>query len=117
MLTGWERQQKSRMLGESTIRSRLVLLRRFADFAVSVVGTPADVEDRSPVRLHTPRQIPLSAPVSPLILTGLDEWRPRNHQLRDWLRPSRSVVLPMSSQGASPWTGRLTRNEDGAGRA
>ena len=47
MLTGWERQQKSRMLGESTIRSRLALLRRFTDFADSYPWswTPADVED------------------------------------------------------------------------
>lgn len=47
MLTGWERQQKSRMLGEATIRSRLALLRRFTDFADSYPWswTPGDVED------------------------------------------------------------------------
>jgi integrase/recombinase XerC len=47
MLTGWERQQKSRMLGESTISSRLALLRRFTDFADSYPWSwsPADVED------------------------------------------------------------------------
>jgi integrase/recombinase XerC len=47
MLTGWERQQKSRMLGESTISSRLALLRRFTEFADSYPWswTPADVED------------------------------------------------------------------------
>ena len=47
MVTGWERQQKSRMLGEGTVSSRLALVRRFADFAESYPWswTPADVED------------------------------------------------------------------------
>jgi integrase/recombinase XerC len=47
MVTGWERQQKSRMLGEATIRPRLALLRRFTEFAESYPWswTPADVED------------------------------------------------------------------------
>ena len=47
MLDGWERQQKSRMLGESTIGPRTALLRRFADFAESYPWswTPRDVED------------------------------------------------------------------------
>lgn len=47
MVTGWERQQKSRMLGEATVSSRLALVRRFADFAESYPWswTPADVED------------------------------------------------------------------------
>ncbi|WP_232333601.1 tyrosine-type recombinase/integrase [Agromyces laixinhei] len=33
MLTGWERQQKSRLLSPSTIGPRIALLRRFAEFA------------------------------------------------------------------------------------
>lgn len=47
MVDGWERQQKSRMLGESTIGPRTALLRRFADFAESYPWswTPGDVED------------------------------------------------------------------------
>ncbi|PZS30015.1 MAG: integrase, partial [Pseudonocardiales bacterium] len=47
MVTGWERQQRSRMLGEGTISSRLTLVRRFAVFAESYPWswTPADVED------------------------------------------------------------------------
>lgn len=47
MLSGWERQQRSRMLGEATIRARVSLLRRFAEFAESYpwAWTPGDVED------------------------------------------------------------------------
>ena len=47
MVTGWGRQQKSRMLGEATIKPRLALLRRFTEFAESYPWswTPADVED------------------------------------------------------------------------
>jgi len=40
MLTGWARQQRSRLLGEKTIADRLRLVRRFADFAESY---PVDV--------------------------------------------------------------------------
>ncbi|CCG02358.1 Integrase [Blastococcus saxobsidens DD2] len=47
MLTGWARQQKSRMLSDATVSSRLSLLRRFTEFAGSYPWswTPADVED------------------------------------------------------------------------
>ena len=47
MLTGWARQQRSRLLGEKTIADRLRLVRRFADFAESYPWTwgPGDVED------------------------------------------------------------------------
>jgi site-specific recombinase XerD len=47
MLTGWERQQRSRMLGEATVSSRTALLRRFAAFVESYPWswTAADVED------------------------------------------------------------------------
>jgi integrase/recombinase XerC len=47
MLTGWERQQKSRMLSDITVSSRLSLLRRFTEFAETYPWswTAADVED------------------------------------------------------------------------
>lgn len=47
MLTGWGRQQRSRMLGEPTITDRLRLVRRFAAFAEAYPWTwgPGDVED------------------------------------------------------------------------
>jgi site-specific recombinase XerD len=47
MLTGWGRQQKSRMLGDVTVANRLRLIRRFADFAESYPWAwgPGDVED------------------------------------------------------------------------
>ena len=47
MLTGWTRQQQSRLLTSSTITSRVSLLRRFASFAESYPWswTAADVED------------------------------------------------------------------------
>jgi integrase/recombinase XerC len=47
MLTGWARQQKSRMLSDATVDARLALLRRFTEFAESYPWswTPADVED------------------------------------------------------------------------
>jgi integrase/recombinase XerC len=47
MLSGWSRQQQSRMLGAATIGSRLTLLRRFTEFAESYPWswTAADVED------------------------------------------------------------------------
>jgi site-specific recombinase XerD len=47
MLAGWARQQKSRLLGDSTIDSRLALLRRFAGFAEAYPWswTASDVED------------------------------------------------------------------------
>ncbi len=47
MLKGWSSQQKSRMLGASTITSRIRLLRRFAEFAESFPWDwgPGDVED------------------------------------------------------------------------
>ena len=35
MLTGWERQQRSRMLGDATVRARDRLVRRFTEFAES----------------------------------------------------------------------------------
>ena len=47
MLTGWSRQQKSRMLGDMTITDRDRLVRRFADFAETYpwAWLPGDVED------------------------------------------------------------------------
>ena len=47
MLSGWARQQKSRMLADATVASRLSLLRRFTEFAGSYpwAWTAADVED------------------------------------------------------------------------
>jgi len=47
MLAGWERQQRSRLLTDGTIVSRLGLLRRFAAFSESFPWqwTPADVEE------------------------------------------------------------------------
>ena len=47
MLTGWSRQQRSRMLGESTIAERDRLVRRFAEFAESYPWSwsPGDGED------------------------------------------------------------------------
>lgn len=47
MVEGWGRQQRSRMLGESTIVARERLLRRFQEFAESYPWqwTPGDVED------------------------------------------------------------------------
>lgn len=47
MLTGWERQQMSRMLSGKTIATRVSLLRRFNDFAESYPWAwgPGDVED------------------------------------------------------------------------
>ena len=47
MLTGWARQQKSRLLGDSTIGARTALLRRFTGFGESYPWgwTAGDVED------------------------------------------------------------------------
>ncbi len=47
MLVGWARQQKSRLLGDSTVSTRLSLLRRFADDVESYpwAWSPGDVED------------------------------------------------------------------------
>lgn len=47
MVTGWGRQQRSRQLGEGTVRSRERLIRRFCEFAGSRPWewTPGDVED------------------------------------------------------------------------
>lgn len=47
MLTGWENQQKSRILAESTIGQRIALIRRFNDFAEANpwAWTAGDVED------------------------------------------------------------------------
>lgn len=47
MLSGWENQQKSRMLSLSTIAPRIALIRRFNDFAEAYPWswTAADVED------------------------------------------------------------------------
>jgi len=47
MLAGWTRQQQSRLLGASTISSRVQLVRRFTEFADSYPWAwgPGDVED------------------------------------------------------------------------
>jgi integrase/recombinase XerC len=47
MVVGWSRQQKSRLLGDSTIDARMALLRRFTEFAESYpwAWTAGDVED------------------------------------------------------------------------
>ncbi len=47
MVEGWGRQQKSRLLGDGTISSRLQLIRRFAGFADTFPWEwgPGDVED------------------------------------------------------------------------
>ncbi|WP_299451237.1 tyrosine-type recombinase/integrase [uncultured Serinicoccus sp.] len=47
MLTGWGRQQASRLLGEKTISDRVRLVRRFTEFAESYPWSwgPGDVED------------------------------------------------------------------------
>ncbi|MFE7720817.1 tyrosine-type recombinase/integrase [Nocardia rhizosphaerihabitans] len=47
MLSGWENQQKSRMLAVTTIEPRIALIRRFTDFAESYpwAWTASDVED------------------------------------------------------------------------
>ena len=47
MVVGWSRQQKSRLLADTTIEPRLALLRRFAEFAESYPWGwgPSDVED------------------------------------------------------------------------
>ena len=47
MVAGWSRQQQSRQLGESTVRGREQLVRRFAEFAGTHPWewTPGDVED------------------------------------------------------------------------
>lgn len=47
MLTGWGRQQQSRMLGDKTIADRVRLVRRFAGFAESYpwAWLPGDLED------------------------------------------------------------------------
>ncbi|WP_422935021.1 hypothetical protein [Sinomonas sp. P47F7] len=47
MLTGWERQQKSRLLADATIAPRVALLRRFVEFAGSFPWqwNAGDVED------------------------------------------------------------------------
>ena len=47
MLTGWARQQKSRLLGDSTVAARLALVRRFTAFTGTYPWqwTAADVED------------------------------------------------------------------------
>src|SRR5690242_5527990 len=47
MLTGWERQQQSRLLAETTIAPRMALLRRFTEFSGSYPWewTAGDLED------------------------------------------------------------------------
>ncbi|WP_104136024.1 tyrosine-type recombinase/integrase [Cryobacterium sp. Y62] len=47
MVTGWSRQQRSRQLGEGTVRTRERLIRRFQEFCDSYPWqwTPVDVED------------------------------------------------------------------------
>ena len=50
MLTGWGRQQGSRLLSEKTIADRIRLVRRFTQFAECYpwVWGPGDVEDFTP---------------------------------------------------------------------
>jgi site-specific recombinase XerD len=47
MLSGWARQQKSRLLADGTVEPRMALLRRFVEFTASFPWqwTAADVED------------------------------------------------------------------------
>ncbi len=47
MLSGWERQQKSRLLADATIEPRVALLRRFTEFAGAFPWqwNAGDVED------------------------------------------------------------------------
>lgn len=47
MLSGWDRQQRSRLLAEATVEPRIALLRRFAEFAGSLPWewNAGDVED------------------------------------------------------------------------
>jgi len=47
MVTGWERQQRSRGLVDATVEGRIALVRRFCEFAGSYPWdwTPGDVED------------------------------------------------------------------------
>lgn len=47
MLSGWERQQRSRLLGNATVKSRIALLRRFTEFTGSLPWDwdAGDVED------------------------------------------------------------------------
>jgi integrase/recombinase XerC len=47
MLSGWSRQQKSRLLAVGTVESRVALVRRFTEFAGSHPWewTPGDLED------------------------------------------------------------------------
>ncbi|MGH9248982.1 MAG: tyrosine-type recombinase/integrase [Acidimicrobiales bacterium] len=47
MLAGWERQQLARLLGESTIKPRMALVRRFTEFAGAFpwAWTAGDLED------------------------------------------------------------------------
>jgi len=47
MMTGWARQQKSRLLGDRTVADRVRLVRRFTDFAECYPWAwgPGDVED------------------------------------------------------------------------
>lgn len=47
MLAGWKRQQQARLLGESTIKARTALVRRFVEFSEARpwAWTPGDVED------------------------------------------------------------------------
>ena len=62
MLTGWERQQRSRMLGEATVRSRERLIRRFTEFAECYPWEwmPSDVEDFTVSLTSGPDRLALS---------------------------------------------------------
>lgn len=59
MLEGWDRQQRSRLLGAGTIGPRLALLRRFADFAESRPWEWAagDVEDFTVASMSGPGRL------------------------------------------------------------
>lgn len=62
MLTGWERQQRSRMLGDATVRTRDRLVRRFTEFAESYpwAWMPGDVEDFTVSLTSGPDRLALS---------------------------------------------------------
>lgn len=59
MLTGWERQQRSRMLAIKTVEGRIGLIRRFAAFTGTFPWqwTPSDVEDWASELLSRPRPL------------------------------------------------------------
>jgi site-specific recombinase XerD len=59
MLTGWERQQRSRALVDGTVKPRIALLRRFFEFAGSYpwVWTAGDVEDFTMSLMSGPKRL------------------------------------------------------------